>query len=127
VPAFTDMKLHDICDGPDDPNIEPLDMNQPAGSPGFFAGNRKFITKKLWGVGNQPPFFHHGQFTTMRTAILAHGGEAGATRQAFQSLSDYDRDSIIEFLKSLQILPPGTGCLVCDENYHPKQWPPPGR
>jgi cytochrome c peroxidase len=127
VPAFTDLKLHDISDGPEDPNVEPLDMNQPAGSPGFFAGNRKFITKKLWGVGNQPPFFHHGQFTTMRAAILAHGGEAGPTRQAFLSLSDYDRDCIIEFLKSLQVLPPGTRHLVCDENYHPKQWPPPGR
>jgi len=127
VPAFTDLKLHDICDGPDDPNIEPLDMNQPNGSMAFFAGNRKFITKKLWGVGNQPPFFHHGKFTTMRAAILAHHGEADATRQAFLSLSDYDRDSIIEFLKSLQALPPGTRCLTCDENYHPKQWPPQGR
>ena len=26
VPAFTDLKLHDITDGPDDPNAEPLDM-----------------------------------------------------------------------------------------------------
>ena len=127
VPAFTDLKIHDICDGPHDPNIESLDMNQQSGSPDFFAGNRKFITKKLWGVGNQPPFFHHGQFTTMRAAILAHGGEANATRQAFQALSDYDRDCIIEFLKTLQVLPPGTRCLVCDENYHPKQWPPLGR
>jgi hypothetical protein len=63
----------------------------------------------------------------MRAAILAHGGEARRTRQAFLSLSDYDRDCIIEFLKSLQVLPPGTRHLVCDENYHPKQWPPPGR
>lgn len=46
---------------------------------------------------------------------------------AFLSLSDYDRNSIIEFLKSLQVLPPGTQCLVCDENYHPRQWPPLGR
>jgi hypothetical protein len=63
----------------------------------------------------------------MRAAILAHNGEAAATRQAFQALSDYDRDCIIEFLKTLQVLPLGTQCLVCDENYHPKQWPPPGR
>jgi hypothetical protein len=35
VPAFTDLKVHDICDGPSDPNRERLDMNQPAGSPGF--------------------------------------------------------------------------------------------
>lgn len=38
VPAFTDLKLHDICDGFDDPNIEPLDMHAPAGSAAFFCG-----------------------------------------------------------------------------------------
>jgi di-heme oxidoreductase (putative peroxidase) len=124
VPAFTDMKLHDICAGPDDPNAERLDMNQPAGSMGFFEGNRKFITKKLWGCGNQPPFFHHGQFTTMRQAILAHSGEADASRQAFEALSAYERNSIIEFLKTLQVLLPGTMHLIVDEEGRPKEWPP---
>ena len=124
VPAFTDLKLHDICSATDDPNGEPLDMNQPAGSMLFFGGNRKFLSKKLWGCGNQPPFFHHGQFTTMRQAILAHAGEAEASRSAFETLTAYDRDSIVEFLKTLQVLPPGTKSLVCNENYLPKQWPP---
>lgn len=124
VPAFTDLKLHDICDGPDDPNSEPLDMQQPNGSMGFFAGNRKFVTKKLWGAANEPPFFHHGQFTTMRQAIMAHGGEAAATRHAFQSLSQPDQAAIVEFLKTLQVLPPGTKHLVVDEKGKPKQWPP---
>src|ERR1041385_9292740 len=91
-------------------------MNRPAGSPGFFAGNQKFLTKKLWGCGNQPPFFHHGQFTTLREAVLAHAGEAEASRQAFQSLSAYEQASVIEFLKSLQVLPPGTKHLIVDEN-----------
>src|SRR5262249_31396293 len=91
VPAFTDLKLHNICSGLDDPNSEPLDMNKAAGTLDFFAGNRNFLTKKLWGCGNQPPFFHHGQFTTMRQAILAHAGEADASRSAFQALSEYDR------------------------------------
>jgi len=125
VPAFTDLKLHDICDGPNDPNAEPLDMNQPNGSLGFFAGNRKFITKKLWGAANEPPFFHHGQFTTMRQAIGAHGGEAGSARQAFQTLSLYEQGCVIEFLKTLQVLPPGTQHLVVDENGKKKNWPPP--
>jgi hypothetical protein len=107
VPAFTDLKLHDITSSPDDPNREPLDMNQPAGSPAFFEGNSKFITRKLWGIANQHSFGHHGLYTTMREAVLAHSGEALASRLAFQSLSDYNRDSIIEFLKSLQILPKG--------------------
>jgi cytochrome c peroxidase len=124
VEAYTDLKLHDICGGLDDPNIEPLDMNQPAGSPGFFAGNRKFLTKKLWGAANEPPFFHHGQFTTMRQAVLAHSGEALNSRQAFQALPKYEQDSVIEFLKSLQALPPGTRHLVIDERGKAKKWPP---
>jgi len=125
VPAFTDLKLHDICTGLNDPNIEPLDMQEPNGSMGFFAGNRKFITKKLWGAANEPPFFHHGQFTTMRQAIQAHGGEAENERQAFGVLSAYEQAAIIEFLKTLQVLPPGTRHLVVDENGKEKRWPPP--
>jgi cytochrome c peroxidase len=124
VPAFTDLKLHDICGAPDDPNIEPLDMNQPAGSPKFFAGNRQFLTRKLWGAANEPPYFHHGQFTTLRQAILAHDGEALASRLAFEALDEYNQSSIIEFLKTLQVLPPGTKYLVVDENGRQKVWPP---
>jgi CxxC motif-containing protein (DUF1111 family) len=124
VPAFTDLKLHDMCDGPDDPNQEPLDMNQPPGSKVFFAGNRKFITRKLWGAANEPPFFHHGQFTTMREAILAHGGEARMARASFQALNPNDQDCIIEFLKTLRVLPAGTRHLIVDERGKEKKWPP---
>lgn len=123
VPAFTDLKLHDICAGPEDPNAEVLDMNQPPGSPGFFAGNRKFITRKLWGVANEPPFFHHGQFTTLRQAVLAHSGEALASRQAFEALGEDEQDALIEFLKTLQVLPPGTHHLIVDEKGRRKSWP----
>ena len=105
VPAFTDFKLHDITSGPDDPNREPLDMNQPAGSPAFFLGNSKFITRRLWGIANQHPFGHHGMYTTMREAVLAHDGEAEDSNAGFQSLSKYDQDCVIEFLKSLHIAP----------------------
>jgi Di-haem oxidoreductase, putative peroxidase len=126
VPAYTDLKLHDLTDGPNDPNREPLDMQQAAGSMGFFEGNGKFITKKLWGAANEPPYFHHGKFTTMREAIWAHGGEAALVRQAFLNLSPYEQDCIIEFLKTLQVLPPGTKHLVVDENFRPKSWPPAG-
>ena len=125
VPAYTDLKLHDITTGAsDDPNREALDMNEPAGSPAFFAGNGKFLTRKLWGTANEPPFFHHGQFTTLRESVKAHDGEAKATQLAFEALGQYEQDCVIEFLKTLQVLPPGTRALVVDENGRPKHWPP---
>jgi mono/diheme cytochrome c family protein len=106
VAAFTDLKLHDITSGPGDPNSESLDINQPSGSPEFFAGNRRFLTKKLWGAANERPYFHHGLFATLREATLAHDGEARDSRLAFQALRDDERDQVIEFLKSLQVPPP---------------------
>jgi hypothetical protein len=123
VPAFTDLKLHDITSGPDDPNREALDMTQPAGSDEFFAGNSRFLTKKLWGAANERPYFHHGMYTTLRQAILAHAGEALGSRQAFETLSEYDRDSIIEFLKTLQVLAPDAPSLVVDQEGRPRRWP----
>ncbi len=103
VPLYTDFKLHDICSGPSDPNIEPLNANTKAGSQEFFAGNTRFLTRRLWAVGSKPNFFHHGQFTTMREAILNHYGEALASQQAFDSLNSYQQGSIIEFLKTLRL------------------------
>lgn len=76
VEAYTDFKLHDICA---DADAEPLDMNQSVWSKKFKEGNRRFLTKRLWGVANQPTHFHHGLFTTMRRAVLAHAGEALAS------------------------------------------------
>jgi len=122
VPVFTDFKLHDITDPEDERAAEPLDMNQNVWSPKFVLGNRRFLTKRLWGCANEPPYFHHGLFTTLRQSVLAHAGEALASRQAFQSLRDYDRDSVIEFLKSLQVLAPGTSELVVDEKGRKRQW-----
>jgi len=46
------------------------------------------------------------------------------SRQAFQLLPSEEQDDVIEFLKTLQVLPPGTHSLVIDENGKPKAWPP---
>lgn len=127
VPAYTDLKLHDITSGLDDPNREPLDMTHPAGTPEFFAGNSRFLTKKLWGVANEPPYFHHGQYTTLRQAIEAHHGDAEASSVAWSALDDSDRNAIIEFLKTLQVLPPGSRNRIVDDRGRPRRWPPSGR
>jgi len=104
VPAFTDLKLHDITGGAGAPGGEAIDINHPAGSPAFFAGNRRFLTKRLWGAASEPPYFHHGRYTTLREATLAHDGEARASRQAYQALPEHERDAVIEFLKSLRVV-----------------------
>ncbi len=124
VEAFTDFKLHNICEPGD---AEPLDMNQSQWSKKFKEGNCRFLTKRLWGAANEPPFFHHGLFTTLRQSVLAHAGEAEASRKAFKFLPAAEQDELIEFLKTLQILPPGTRDLIVDENFRPRSWPPPGQ
>ena len=125
VPAFTDLRVHNITSGPSDPNCEELDMHQSGLD--LLTKNCEFITRKLWGIANEPPFFHHGQFTTMRQAILAHAGEAAVQSAAFIALSGAEQDAIIEFLKTLQVLPAGTRWLVVNEKGHQKNWPPRSR
>jgi hypothetical protein len=124
VPAYTDFKLHDITD-PSQPADEVIDMNQSLVSPKLREGNRRFLTKRLWGAANEPPYYHHGRFTTLRQAVLAHHGEALAERRAFELLPAADQNALIEFLKTLQVLPPGTPHLIVDERYQPRPWPPP--
>lgn len=121
VEAYTDFKLHDIC-APGDG--EPLDMNQSQWSEQLRQGNCQFLTKRLWGAANGKPYFHHGRFTTLRQAVLAHAGEAKASRLAFEALTAAERDALIEFLKTLQVLPPGTKDRVVDEQYRARDWPP---
>jgi len=122
VEAYTDFKLHDMCEPGE--VAEPLDMNQGQWSKKFKAGNCRFLTKRLWGAANEPPFFHHGLFTTMRQAVLAHAGEAKLSRLAFQALPSADQDAVIEFLKTLQVLPAGTKERIVDEYYQARPWPP---
>lgn len=60
----------------------------------------------------------------MRQAILAHSREALAERKKFEALAAEERDALIEFLKTIQVLPPGTTSLVVDESFRPREWPP---
>src|SRR5262249_20084377 len=130
VEVYSDLKLHDISatsKPKTDPECEPLDQNQPAGSPGFFAGNCRFITRKLWGFYNQGgAFMHHGKFTTARGAIQNHNGEALSQRKSFDALPALQQNEIIEFLKSLQVLPTGAQSLVVDERGKPRHFPSTG-
>jgi hypothetical protein len=124
VPAYTDFKLHDICSGPNDPNVESVNQNQMPGSAAFFGGNQYFLTRRLWNVGSSPNHYHHGKYTTIRESILAHAGESQSSQTNFTSLNEYDQGSIIEFLKTLKVLPAGSRWLIVNEQGRPIEWPP---
>jgi Di-haem oxidoreductase, putative peroxidase len=109
VRAYTDLKRHSLCDPPDDPDPiryfcnEQLAQGRPDqdGRP----GTEFFLTRKLWDVGSSAPYGHRGDLTTIAEAILAHGGEARAVRDAFDALPLADQAAIVKFLKTLQVLP----------------------
>jgi Di-haem oxidoreductase, putative peroxidase len=118
VRAYTDLKRHDLCDDPRDPMAirvfgnEQLAQGRPVqdGRPGA----EFFITRKLWAVGNSPPYGHQGTLTTLTEAILDHGGEARASRDAFVALSSEEQGRIVQFLKTLQVLPPGSPPVIIE-------------
>ena len=111
VRAYTDLKRHNLCDS----EINFFCNEQLAqgrqdqdGRP----GTEFFITRKLWDVGNSAPYGHRGDLTTIAEAILAHGGEARHSRDAFVMLDPDHKAAIVAFLKTLQVLPPGSPNVV---------------
>lgn len=93
---FTDLLLHDM--GPDlaDERAE------------YVATGREFRTSPLWGLGlhdvlsnKKPGYLHDGRARTLEEAILWHGGEALAAREAFKDLAASQRFQLIQFLRSL--------------------------
>jgi hypothetical protein len=64
-----------------------------------------FLTRPLWGLAESPPYLHDGRAQTIPEAILAHGGEAQASRDAFAALDSSDRADLHVFLLSLSRTP----------------------
>ena len=64
-------------------------------------GASVFLTENLWGVGSTAPYLHDGRATTLTEAILEHGGEATASRNAFTSLTTSKQLDVIAFLDNL--------------------------
>ncbi|MCY3724628.1 MAG: c-type cytochrome [Candidatus Poribacteria bacterium] len=95
IQPFTDMLLHDM--GPD------LADNRSD----FRANGREWRTPPLWGIGlvrrvnGHTNFLHDGRARDLMEAILWHGGEAEASRQAVEQMSKAERDALIAFLESL--------------------------
>jgi CxxC motif-containing protein (DUF1111 family) len=103
VPAFTDLKRHDLG----------LDLDNEAVVQAGVPTNL-FLTRKLWGMANEPPFLHHGRALTIRDAIVMHGGEGAAARDAYLALGNAQQKSVVDFLKTLQVLPENSPLVVVE-------------
>lgn len=92
---YTDLLLHDMGDGLAD------------GRPDFLADGREWRTAPLWGIGLLPvvnghtDLLHDGRARNVLEAILWHGGEAQAARDAFAAMPRADREALVRFVESL--------------------------
>jgi len=93
---YTDLLLHDM--GPD------LDDGYTEGK----ALTAEWRTPALWGLGLSKDsqggsyfLMHDGRATNIEDAILLHGGEALQARNAYQQLTETEKEQLIKFLESL--------------------------
>lgn len=63
--------------------------------------SRQFVTPPLWGIIRSRPYLHDARAQTIPLAILAHGGEAQAARDAYAALSEDDKGAVRIFLTTL--------------------------
>ena len=95
VHPFTDLLVHDMGEG--------LADGRPDGS----ATGTEWRTAPLWGIGliarvnGHDRLLHDGRARGFAEAILWHGGEAEAAREAFRTAPAEERDALIAFLNAL--------------------------
>ena len=88
VPLFADLKRHDMGPALAESTGGELDPH--------------FTTARLWGVADTAPYLHDGRASTLTEAILLHGGEAEAARDAFDGLDASAQEAILAFLRTLR-------------------------
>ena len=95
IHPYTDLLLHDMGPGLAD-NMGEL------GTTGS-----EWRTSPLWsigltaGVSGGEAYLHDGRARSLGEAILWHGGEGAAAKEAFRTMSAADRAALIKFLRSL--------------------------
>ncbi|HEY0546843.1 MAG TPA: di-heme oxidoredictase family protein [Pyrinomonadaceae bacterium] len=97
---FGDFLLHDIGtgDGIVETNGE-LTRNMVRTAPLWGVRTRDRLMHD--GGSSSPPTNNGAQSFTLNEAILRHGGQAAASRTAFQALTDMQKSQLFKFLKSL--------------------------
>lgn len=92
---YSDFLLHDMGEG--------LADGRPEGD----ADGREWRTTPLWGLGltetvsGHTFLLHDGRARNVEEAILWHGGEAQAARDAYAALAPEERAALLRFVNSL--------------------------
>jgi len=95
IHPYTDLLLHDMGEGLAD------------GRPDFLANGRQWKTPPLWGIGlikdvnGHQRLLHDGRANGVLEAVLWHGGEAKASRDAVLKFTAAERAALVKFLESL--------------------------
>lgn len=95
IHPYTDLLLHDMGEGLADHR------------PDYRAGGRQWRTPPLWGLGlleqvnEHRTLLHDGRARNLLEAILWHGGEASAAKEAVRRMNAEEREMLLAFLRSL--------------------------
>lgn len=96
IEPFSDLLLHDMGEDLSDGRSE------------FKATKNEWRTAPLWGLalhekitGKNPRLLHDGRARNFQEAILWHGGEANASKEAYMNLPKEKREKLINFLGKL--------------------------
>ena len=103
VPAVSQQTIHPYTD------LLVHDMGPALADrrPDFGASGREWRTAPLWGIGlvetvnGHTNFMHDGRARSLLEAVLWHGGEAAAARDAVRRMPAAQRSALIRFLQSL--------------------------
>ena len=91
LPGFSDYLLHDVAPNPlvlveQDIGVDPSE----------------YRTSPLWGISETAPYLHDGSASSIEKAVeLGHYGEATRSRDLFFSLSEEEKNLLLDFLNSI--------------------------
>jgi len=89
VPPYSDLLLHDMGQALDDKIVQ------------GDATGADWRTTPLVGLGLRQRYLHDGRATTLRDAVLAHGGEPELVRGRYFELTAQEQQLVVRFLNEL--------------------------